>query len=164
MAASPGPKLRFISFWPPFAGAGIRVRQVGADPLAFESRLMLRSWNRNHVGTAFGGSLYAMADPFHMLILIRELGTGFTVWDKAAVVRFLRPGRGTVTARFEIPRERTEAIRREVEDAGRAEPRFTAEIRDGSGGLVAEVENILSVRRRERGNPAPGPETRASAR
>ncbi len=164
MAASPGWKLRLIDFWPPFAGAGIRVRQVGSDPLAFESRLVLRFWNRNYVGTAFGGSLYAMADPFYMLILIRELGPGFTVWDKAAVVRFLRPGRGTVTARFEIPRERIEEIRQEVEDAGRAEPRFLAEIRDGSGGLVAEVEKIVSVRRRERGNPVPGPGARASGR
>lgn len=151
MAASPGLKLRLIGFWPPFAGAGIRVRQIGSDPLAFESRLLLRFWNRNYVGTAFGGSLYAMADPFYMLILIRELGAGHTVWDKSATIRFRRPGRGTVSARFEIPRARIEAIRAEVAATGRSEPAFTAEIRDGAGELVAEVDKVISVRRREGG-------------
>jgi len=149
MAASAGLKLRLINFWPPFAFSGIRVRQVGTDPLAFESRLVLRFWNRNYVGTAFGGSLYAMADPFYMLILLRELGPGHTVWDKAATVRFRRPGRGTVFARFEIPSERIEAIRREVAETGRSEPSFTATIRDQGGELVAEVDKVISVRRRE---------------
>ncbi len=149
MAVSPGLRLRLINLWPPFAGAGIRVRQIGSDPLAFESRLVLRFWNRNYVGTQFGGSLYAMADPFYMLILIRELGPGHTVWDKAATVRFRRPGRGTVAARFEISRERIESIRSEVAERGRAEPTFTAEVRDGDGELVAEVDKVISVRRRE---------------
>jgi acyl-coenzyme A thioesterase PaaI-like protein len=150
MPVSPALKLRLINLWPPFAGAGIRVRQVGGDPLAFEARMALRGWNRNYVGTHFGGSLYAMTDPFYMLILIRELGSGFTVWDKAATIRFRRPGRGTVVARFEIPRERIEEIRREVEQKGRAEPDFTAEVRDSQGELVAEVDKRISVRRRER--------------
>lgn len=155
MAVSPGLRLRLINLWPPFAGAGIRVRQIGSDPLAFESRLVLRFWNRNYLGTQFGGSLYAMADPFYMLILIRELGPGHTVWDKAATVRFRRPGRGTVAARFEISRERIEAIRSEVAARGRAEPTFTAEVRAADGELVAEVDKVISVRRRERaGSPA----------
>lgn len=150
MPASPGPKLRLINLWPPFAGAGIRVRQIGADPLAFESRLVLRFWNRNYVGTQFGGSLFAMTDPFFMLILMRELGAGHTVWDKAATIRYRRPGRGTVIARFEISRERIEAIRQEVAGQGRAEPTFTAAIRDADGELVAEVDKVVSVRGCER--------------
>lgn len=142
-------KLRWINFWPPFAGAGIRVRAIGSEPLAFESRLTLRFWNANYVGTHFGGSLYAMADPFFMLILSRELGRGYTVWDKSAAIRYRRPGRGRVSARFEIARERIAEIRREVDEQGRCEPRFTAEIRDEQGELVAEVDKLLSIRRRD---------------
>jgi len=142
--------LRIMSLYPPLAGAGVRVRTLATAPLAFETELRLRWWNRNYVGTQFGGSLYAMTDPFYMLILIDALGPGFEVWDKAATVRFRRPGRGTVRARFEIPPARIEEIRREAESAGRAEPVFLARVVDEAGETVTEVEKVVSVRRRAR--------------
>lgn len=54
------------------------------------------------MGTHFGGSLYAMCDPFYMWILMENLGKDFIVWDKAATIRFKKPGTGTVNAEFEI--------------------------------------------------------------
>ena len=93
---------RIINVYPPFLGAGVRVRQSKADPYTIVSSMKLRPWNRNLFGTHFGGSLYAMCDPFFMLILIAALGPEFVVWDKAATIRFLRPGRGTVRATFHI--------------------------------------------------------------
>lgn len=140
--------LRLINLWPPFVGAGIRVRLLGHDPLRFESRLALDWRNRNWVGTHFGGSLYAMCDPFFMLILAEALGSRFVVWDKAASIRYLRPGRGVVSARFEIEPERIAEIRREAEENGRAEPSFVCQVRDRDGQPVAEVEKVLSVRHR----------------
>ena len=73
--------------------------------------MKLRWWNRNYVGTQFGGSLYSMCDPFFMLILVEALGPRYVVWDKAATIRFRRPGRGTVHATFHIPQERIDEIR-----------------------------------------------------
>lgn len=142
--------LRFLSFYPPLAGAGIRVRRVSRSPLAFESRLRLRWWNRNWFGAHYGGSLYTMADPFYMLILADALGRDHLVRDKAGSIRYLRPGRGTVRARFEISAERIEAIRRRVGEVGRDEPIFLARVLDGSGQVVAEVEKRIVVRRRDR--------------
>lgn len=139
-----------MSLWPPLLGAGIRVRRIPGPPLSFETRMKLCWWNRNYVGTHFGGSLYAMCDPFYMLILLHELGPGYVVWDKAATVRFLRPGRGEMRASFVIPRQRIEEIRQEADGATKTEPRFLAEVRDGAGELVAEVDKLLYVRRRER--------------
>ncbi|HLF57919.1 MAG TPA: DUF4442 domain-containing protein [Thermoanaerobaculia bacterium] len=144
--------LRWMSLYPPFLGAGIRVRRIAHDPLAFEAELRQHWWNRNAVGTHFGGSLYTMADPFYMLILIDALGREFTVWDKSATIRFRRPGRGTVRARFEIPRERIEEIRREALAAGRSEPVFVARVLDAAGETVTEIEKTISIRPR---SPAP---------
>lgn len=110
--------------------------------------MKLRWWNRNYVGTHYGGSLYSMCDPFYMLILLDALGSDYQVWDKAASIRFRRPGRGPVRARFEIARERIDEIRAEADRAGRAEPSFTAEIRAEDGELVAEVDKLLTVRRK----------------
>jgi hypothetical protein len=142
-------RLRRLALYPPLAGAGVRARVLSTDPLAFESVLRLRWWNRNYVGTHYGGSLYSMCDPFFMLILIDALGRDYVVWDKAAAIRFRRPGRGTVSARFEIARERIEEIRAEADRVGRAEPSFTAEVRGEDGDLVAEVDKLLSVRRKQ---------------
>lgn len=117
--------------------------------------MKLRFWNRNYFGTHFGGSLYAMCDPFFALILVEALGPReFTVWDKAASVRFLRPGTGTVRARFAIPFERVEEIRAHALAADKVEPEFTAEVVDDSGRVVAEVHKLLHVRYRGPRGPA----------
>lgn len=144
-------RLRFrwlVNLYPPYLGAGVRVTEVAPDFRAIEVRMRLHLWNRNYVGTHFGGSLFAMADPFFMIMLIELLGPGYQVWDKAGTIRFRRPGRGTVRARFEIAQERVEEIRRAADAEGKVEPTFAVALRDDQGEVVAEVEKLLSVRKR----------------
>jgi len=138
---------RFINLYPPFLGAGIRARTI--DERTVRVTLKMSAFNRNIVGTHFGGSLYAMCDPWFMLILMRLLGPGYIVWDKAASIRFLRPGRGTVTATFHIPPERVEAIRATAEAGEKVEPAFTVDVLDEQGETVARVEKLLYVRKKE---------------
>ncbi|HEU4382679.1 MAG TPA: DUF4442 domain-containing protein [Anaeromyxobacteraceae bacterium] len=155
MSSRPAPLLRRLflrwrlSLYPPYLGAGIRVVEVAPDLRAIEVRMGLHFWNRNYVGTQFGGSLYSMVDPFYMLMLMYRLGPGYVVWDKAASVRFRRPGRGPVRARLEIPEEREEEIRRSADAGGKVEPVFVCQVRDEAGEVVAEVEKTLHVRRKE---------------
>jgi len=139
---------RWLGLYPPYLGAGIRVVSVSKDLRVFDVRMKLRFWNRNYVGTHFGGSLYAMCDPFFMLALIEALGPDYVVWDKAATIRFRRPGRGEVRARFHVPDERVEEIRRAADAAPKVEPAFRCEVLDEAGEVVAEVEKTLHVRRR----------------
>ncbi|HEY7213210.1 MAG TPA: DUF4442 domain-containing protein [Thermoanaerobaculia bacterium] len=139
---------RLLSLYPPYLGAGIRVK-AAPDLRTFEVRLRLRWWNRNYVKTHFGGSLYAMCDPFFMLILIEALGRGYVVWDKSATIRFRRPGRGTVTATFHIPQEKIDEIRAAADAAGKVEPVFHVDVVDERGEVVAEVEKLVYVRRKE---------------
>jgi hypothetical protein len=140
--------IRLLNIYPPYVGAGVRVR-ASADLRTFDVRMTLRWWNRNYVRTHFGGSLYTMCDPFYMLILFEQLGRDYIVWDKAATIRFRRPGKGTVRAHFHIPPERIEEIRAAADRDGKVEPVFTVEVRDERGDLVAEVEKLLYVRRKD---------------
>ena len=140
--------MKIVNLYPPFLGAGIRVRRCGPEKRGFEVRMRLTAFNRNVVGTHFGGSLYAMCDAFFALILIEQLGPGYVVWDKAAVIRFVRPGRGTVRAVFEIAPERIAEIRRAAETGAVVEPELRAVVLDESGEVVAEVDKTLYVRRR----------------
>jgi acyl-coenzyme A thioesterase PaaI-like protein len=137
--------IRMLNFYPPYLGAGVRVK-ASRDLRTFEVRMKLRWWNRNYVGTHFGGSLYTMCDPFFMLMLVDALGRGYIVWDKAATIRFRRPGRGPVRATFHIPPERIEEIRAAADAGGKVEPVFTVEVLDEEGEVVAEVEKVLYVR------------------
>lgn len=137
--------IRLLNLYPPYLGAGVRVR-VTPDFRTFDVRMKLRWWNRNYVGTQFGGSLYTMCDPFYMLILLDALGRGYVVWDKAATIRFRRPGTGTVRATFHIPEERIGEIREAADRGEKVEPVFTVEVRDGQGEVIAEVEKLLYVR------------------
>jgi acyl-coenzyme A thioesterase PaaI-like protein len=140
--------LRLMNLYPPYLGAGIRVRS-SPDLRTFDVRMRLSPLNRNYVGTHFGGSLYSMCDPFFMLILFEALGPGYVVWDKAATIRFRRPGRGTVHARFHLPEERIAEVRAAANRDGKTEPVFSTEVVDEAGEVVAEIEKRLYVRKKE---------------
>lgn len=142
--------LRLASIYPPFLGAGIRVRRATPGLTEIDVELPLTPLNRNYVGTQFGGSLFAMCDPFYMLMLIERLGPDYVVWDKSGNVRFRRPGRGTVHAHFRLPDARVDEIRAAADAHGKTEPVFTVEVRDAaSGELIAEVEKLIHVRRKD---------------
>jgi acyl-coenzyme A thioesterase PaaI-like protein len=138
--------LRAINAWPPFLGAGIRVKRMTSK--AIDVEMKLRRWNRNYVGTHFGGSLYSMTDPFFMLMLIENLGPEYIVWDKSATIRFKKPGRGKVRAEFRLSSDQVEEIRRAVAANGKTEPTFIVQVKDAAGEVVAEVEKVLWVRRK----------------
>ena len=146
--------LKLLRFYPPYLGAGVRITDVAADLTALEVAMNLSAWNRNFVGTQFGGSLYSMCDPFFMLMLMMQLGDGYVVWDKSASIDFLRPGRGPVKARFELPRARVDELRAEVEAKGKINPTFEVTVVDQQGEPVARVRKVLSVRRKQ---PKPEP-------
>lgn len=142
--------LKFINFWPPFLGAGIRVRKISQDFRDITVEMKLRPWNRNYVGTQFGGSIYSMTDPFYMLMLLQNLGDEYIVWDKAATVRFLKPGKGKLTAEFNLTQQRIDEIRKAADENYKTEPVFKVEIKDTEGTVVAEVDKVLYVRRKDR--------------
>jgi acyl-coenzyme A thioesterase PaaI-like protein len=137
---------RFINLYPPLLGAGIRSRTL--DERTIEVEMKLTASNRNIVDVHFGGSLYAMCDPWFMLILIRQLGTDYIVWDKAASIQFKKPGKGTVRARFHISPERVEEIRKDADAQTKIEPTFVVDVVDTEGQVIARVEKLLYVRRK----------------
>lgn len=129
---------------------GLRVKRISDDWLEWDLELRLTLRNRNFVGTHFGGSLYAGADPQFMLAFLHIL-PDLVVWDKAATIRFRRPSRGTVRARFHLPAEEILAVRRAADAAGKVERVYAVEVVDEDGEVIAEVEKTLHVRRRDPG-------------
>ncbi|MBK9968804.1 MAG: YiiD C-terminal domain-containing protein [Holophagales bacterium] len=141
---------RVINIYPPYVGAGIRVRHRQGDERTIRVEMRLRFWNRNLFGTHFGGSLYAMCDPWFVFLLVRHLGDGYLVWDKAAAIEFLKPGRGRVTATFHVSTAEVAEIRAAADKDGKTEPVLTAEIVGEGGEVVARVRRRSGSRGRGR--------------
>ncbi len=135
-------------FWFPFFGAGISVSQISEDLKFIQTRLKLRWWNRNYVGTQFGGSMFAMTDPIYMVMLLHNLGPGFIVWDKAASIRYLKPGKTDLTADFQLIEATLEHIRQSLSQQTKMDWVTTVQIKDQTGEIVAEVEKTLYIRKK----------------
>jgi acyl-coenzyme A thioesterase PaaI-like protein len=140
--------LKWMNLWPPFLGAGIKVRHLSPDLTSVHVEMKLRFWNRNYVGTHFGGSLFAMTDPFLMLMLLENLGPDYMVWDKSATIHFRKPAKGTVHVYFNIQQEEIEQIRLLATTERKVEPQFQVQIQDGEGNEIAIVEKTLYVRKK----------------
>jgi len=139
---------RRIRYYPPYLGAGVRVTHISHDFRTVNVEMPLRFYNKNYVGTHFGGSLYAMCDPFYMLMLMNILGPGYIVCHKAATIRFKRPGKGLVKATFNIPEEKLAEIRAAADSQPKVEPEFHVTVTDEKGDVVAEIDKLLYVRKK----------------
>jgi hypothetical protein len=140
---------RWVNLWPPFLGAGIRVVHIAPDMKSVDVEMNLRWWNANYVGTQFGGSLYAMTDAFYMLMLMANLGHEYIVWDKAGSIRYRKPGKGRVRAEFRLTGAQLDDIREKLKTLPKYEPMFRVDVKDEQGTVIAEVEKLLHVRKRD---------------
>ena len=140
--------------WPPFLFAGIRVTHIADDFSHARVELRQRWYNRNYVGTHFGGSLFSMADPFWMILLMRRLGPGYMVWDQAGEIRFEKPGRGTVVADFRLEDTVVDQVRAAAAGGDKVLHWFENPILDASGEVVARYRKQVYVRlKRDRREP-----------
>ena len=138
-----------FNLFPAYWGTGARVTYIASDWQEIRITLPLSWRTRNYVGTIFGGSLYGAVDPFYMIMLIKLLGPQYTVWDKAAAIRFRRPGRSTLEAQFLMTSELVESIRAELLHTPKVDRLFTVELRSRDGTVHAIIEKTVHISRRD---------------
>ncbi|HSS44328.1 MAG TPA: DUF4442 domain-containing protein [Thermoanaerobaculia bacterium] len=136
-----------FNLFPAYRGTGSRVTYVAADFREVRLRLPLNWRTRNYVGTIFGGSLYGAVDPLHMILLMKILGPGYTVWDRAATIRFVKPGRSTLSARVAIDEVEIQTIRRMLETASSIDRVYRVDLSDADGLVHASVEKTVYIRK-----------------
>jgi acyl-coenzyme A thioesterase PaaI-like protein len=146
-----------LNLYPPYLMTGIAVRSVSEDWRRVEVTMGLHWYNRNYFGTHFGGSLYAMIDPFYTLMLAHLLGAGYYVWERAERIEFIAPGRGRIRAVIEISDAMLEDVRRGTAGGDKYQPVWPVDLH-GPDGLVARVEKTLYVKRKPGQRPEAGQE------
>lgn len=137
-----------MSLYPPNLFSGIRVRRFSPDWTEAVVELRVNVFTRNYVGTAFGGSLSAMTDPYYFMLIAHQLGREVVVWDTRGEIEFVKPGRGVLTARFEVSREKAMELRERARGGAKVLEWFETEVVDAHGDVVARVRREVYVRER----------------
>ena len=165
MANEPGPgavemtaasrRMRWgFNLFPAYRGTGARITYMASDYREVRVRLPLSWRTRNYVGTIFGGSLYGAIDPIYMIMLIKSLGPEYVVWDKAATIRFRRPGRTSLYARFQLEESEIAAIRNLAESHASIERVYHVDLADAEGVVHASVEKTIYIRKNRTAAPS----------
>ena len=139
-----------MSLWIPNLFSGIRVKGFSDDWTHATVELHVNVFTRNYVKTAFGGSMSAMTDPYYFMLVRHQLGRDYLVWDTRGEIEFVKPGRGVLTAHFEVPREKAEELRDRARGGAKVLEWFETEITDGDGDVVARVRREVYVREKRR--------------
>jgi len=135
-----------INLYPPYLFTGIKIIHISQDYRQITVQMKLHFYNKNYVGTHFGGSLFSMTDPFLMIMLIHNLGREYLVWDQKSTIKFLKPGKGTVKAEFKITEELLNEIKENTADKKKYFPQFETDITDESGNIIAKVTKTIYVK------------------
>jgi acyl-coenzyme A thioesterase PaaI-like protein len=137
-----------LNFWPPFLFSGITVIEVAKDFRYAKVRLKKKMLTSNYVGTLFGGSLFAMTDPFYMVMVLKNLGKDYIVWDKRSEIEYVSPGKVTVYADFHLSDAALEEIKDEVAANGKYLKWFEVDIKSVDGTVVAIVKKQIYIRKK----------------
>lgn len=150
MAESFTTRVRRWSFnlFPAYWSTGARLVYLAADWREVRVRLPLSWRTRNLYGTIFGGSMYAAVDPIYAVMMVRLLGSRYIVWDKAANIRFQKPGRTVLYAHFDLRGEDLDALRAELRQRRAVERIYQVQLIDEQGVVHATIDKTLHIRLR----------------
>lgn len=137
-----------MNCWPPFWGTRVHIESISPDWRQLRVRMKLSMRNKNYVGTHFGGGLFVMTDSFYMVMLSNILGSDYLVWDKAARIEFLAPGRTTVYANFDVTDAMLGEIVAKTAAGEKFEPTYQVDILDSAQQLIARVEKTMYFRKK----------------
>ena len=143
-----------FNLFPAYRGTGGRVVYISDDFHEIRVKIPLSWRTRNYVGTIYGGSMYGAIDPIYMLMLIKILGNGYVVWDKAATIRFKKPGKDTLFVDFRLDREEIAEIKRLAETERSVDRVYDLELKDANGVIHARIEKTLYIAKKPGGQDA----------
>ncbi len=139
---------RLMNLWPPFVGAGISVTQIDDDFRYAQVRMKLSWYNRNYMGTQYGGSLYSMTDAFYAIMIIRNLDNKYFVWDKSASIEYIAPARGTVITNYKLDDQMIGTIKSNTEIGQKYLYEIPVEILDHDNKVIAKVYKVIYIRKK----------------
>ena len=134
-----------MNLYPMYFGTGGKILFWSEDSTEVHVRIRRNLWTYNYVGTIFGGSMFSATDPFYMLMLYRIFSDDFVVWDRSAQIKFIKPSKVTLFARFFLSQELLTSIKEEVLAKGENNYLFKLELLDREGIIHALIERTVYI-------------------
>ena len=138
-----------LNTWPPLRKQGIQVTNINKSLTRMDVQLKSKWFNQSAAFAIFGGSLYTMTEPFYMLLFLGHIGNDHIVWDKSGLITFTSPARKTINVTFEITPAQIKDIVERCEDGAPILKTFNVDLIDTSGKLVAQVEKVVYIRKKQ---------------
>lgn len=138
-----------FNLFPAVRSTGVWITDIAEDFSYLRLKLPLTWRTKNIVGTTFGGSMFAGTDPMYMVMLRKRLGYEYTVWDKAAEIRFRKPGEETLYAEFHVPDETVAEIESALDPGESMDLEMDVDLVDSDGVVHAEITRTLYIRQDE---------------
>lgn len=135
-----------LNLWPPLFFSGIRILELSNDFRYMRATLKDWSGTRNVHGAQFGGSLFALTDASYSAMLNGMIGKRYYVWDKAAHIDFIKPGRGAVFIECRITDEMLHDIYENTKNGEKYLPEIPVRVFDKNGETVALAKRMLYIR------------------
>lgn len=134
-----------VNLFPAYRRTSGRVCFISEDWKEVHVSLGLNWKTKNYVGTVFGGSIYGALDPIFMLQLMKILGKDYVVWDKAAAIKFIRPIKSKVFARFLLAEEILDEIVSKVKSHKKLSIDLEVNFQDKNEIIYAEVTKTIYI-------------------
>jgi len=138
-----------FNYVPIFWSTGARVTYLAEDFKEMHLRLPLSWRTRNYVGTIFGGSMFSATDVLYFLLVRKNLGEDYIVWDKASCIRFKKPGTETLYAKAVIYDEEIEIIKTELLNTDKIDRVYYLDLVDEAGNICASVEKTIHIQNKQ---------------
>lgn len=139
-----------LNIWPPYIGTGIKITDLADDYSYAKVIIKQRFYNLNYFGTHYGGNLFTMTDPFYILMIAHRLGKEYFVWDQKAIIEYVKPGKGTLTAEFCVTDEMVDEFRKKAEKGDKHLPVLETNIVNQAGETVAKLTRTIYIRKKNR--------------
>ena len=131
---------------PMYRRSTARITEVTDDLMHIKIKLPISYKNRNYVNSIFGGSMFSAVDPIPMIQILNILGDDYVVWDKAAEIKFKRPGRENLYANFNCTPSEILNIKKRIENEQEIEVEKLTQLTNKNGDIVfCEVSKTIYI-------------------
>ncbi|MFZ8912726.1 MAG: DUF4442 domain-containing protein [Burkholderiaceae bacterium] len=134
-----------FNVFPAFRGTGGRLISVSPDFLTITARLRYNWRTKNIMGSVYGGSLFAVTDGPHPIMLMAALGPESVVLDKAASIRYRKPAYEDLTVQFHFSPEEILEIEHRLQRENEFEYQVSMDLTGMDGSVFATVDRTLYV-------------------
>lgn len=134
-----------FNYFPIFWSTGAKITYLATDFKEIHIKLPLSWRTRNYVGTIFGGSMFSATDVLYFLLVLKNLGEDYIVWDKASCIRFKKPGKGTLYTKAVLSDEEIELMKTELLNTDKIDRVYFLDLIDETGDICASIEKTIHI-------------------